>query len=280
MSRSLFVRLHERFGPQAGNPGQIARERREFLKATLAASAGLLLSSRISLAQNDSGKGRSVVIIGAGFSGLACAYELISAGYDVTVVEARNRVGGRVLSFTDFVKDKVVEGGGELVGSNHPTWVAYAEKFGLEFRDVTENEELDSPLVLDGKKLSSEEAEKLYEEMDAAFKTLDALAANVDAEQPWKSEKAEELDKQTVADWLKTLQVSDLGRKAIATQFIVDNGMDISKQGLLGLLAAVKGGGLEKYWTDSEVYRCKTGNQSLAKKLAEKIGDKRCLQTA
>ena len=34
----------------------------------------------------------------------------------------------------------------------------------------------------------------------------------------------------------------------------------------------VKGGGLEKYWTESEVYRCQGGNQQLARKLVEAIG--------
>ena len=42
-----------------------------------------------------SGKGKSVVILGAGVSGLAAAYELQKAGYLVTVLEASNRLGGR-----------------------------------------------------------------------------------------------------------------------------------------------------------------------------------------
>ena len=87
------------------------------------------------------GRGRRVVVIGAGFSGLACAYELQSAGYKVTVLDSRNRVGGRVLSFSDVVTGRTVEGGGELIGSNHPTWVAYAKRFGLTFLDVTESED-------------------------------------------------------------------------------------------------------------------------------------------
>jgi monoamine oxidase len=44
----------------------------------------------------DSGKGRSVVVLGAGIAGLIAAYELRNAGYRVTVLEARNRIGGRV----------------------------------------------------------------------------------------------------------------------------------------------------------------------------------------
>lgn len=41
---------------------------------------------------------RSVVILGAGLSGLACAYELERAGYDCTVIEATGRIGGRNLT--------------------------------------------------------------------------------------------------------------------------------------------------------------------------------------
>ena len=91
--------------------------------------------------------------IGGGFSGLAAAYELSKAGYDVTVAEARNRVGGRVISFSDLVAGKNVEGGGELIGSNHPAWVGYAKQFGLKFLDVSE-EDLEAPIVLGGKRLT------------------------------------------------------------------------------------------------------------------------------
>jgi len=45
-----------------------------------------------------SGKGKSVVILGAGIAGLVSAYELSKAGYAVTVLEARDRVGGRAWS--------------------------------------------------------------------------------------------------------------------------------------------------------------------------------------
>ncbi len=44
-----------------------------------------------------SGNGRSVVILGAGVAGLIAAYELMQAGYRVTVLEARDRIGGRVV---------------------------------------------------------------------------------------------------------------------------------------------------------------------------------------
>ena len=65
---------------------------------SLAAAAALLLSERFRPcpARRRAASSSSA----AGFSGLAAAYELSRAGYDVTVVEARNRVGGRVISFS------------------------------------------------------------------------------------------------------------------------------------------------------------------------------------
>lgn len=266
MSISLFARLHRRFGPKSD-----ALSRRELLRATAAASAGLLLSRIPTYGMPGARAGKRIVVIGAGFSGLSCAHELKSAGYDVTVIEARNRLGGRVLSFGDLVEGKNVEGGGELIGSNHPTWVAYKEKFELEFLDVTEDESLESPLVLGGKKLDKEAAEALYKEMEAALSLMNEDAAKINADEPWKSDNAAELDKRATVDWVNALKVSDMAKLGIKAQLTADNGQDIAKQSYLGNLAEVKGGGLEKYWTDSEVFRCKGGNQKLAMRLAEAI---------
>lgn len=270
MSRSLFARLAMRYGPKV-----TVEDRRAFLKATLAASAGLLLSTRAGAALRVMAGAKRVVVIGGGFGGLACAHELKAAGYDVTVFEARERVGGRVLSFSDYIAGKNVEGGGELIGSNHPTWVAYKEKFNLEFLDVTTEDDLTAPMVVDGKRLSDEEGKKLYEEMEEALKRMDADAANINEDEPWKSDNAQSLDKRTTADWVKSLDVSDFCKRAMAIELQANNGQDLARQSYLGNLAQVKGGGVEKYWTDSEVYRCKGGNQTLAKMLAEAIGPSR-----
>src|SRR5687767_14379450 len=144
-----------------GRPSGITR--REMLQRSFAAGAALLISERFGTPLT-AGAGR-VVVVGAGFSGLAAAYELSKAGYEVTVVEARNRVGGRVISFSDLVPGKNVEGGGELVGSNHPAWIAYAKQFKLDFLDVGE-EDLEFPVILNGKRLTGEQSEKLWEEME------------------------------------------------------------------------------------------------------------------
>lgn len=219
--------------------------------------------------------GKRIVVIGAGFAGLACAYELLAAGYDVTVVEARTRPGGRVLSFnssfSEFIPGKNAEGGGELVGSNHPTWMAYASKFGLDFHEIAEAEDVVYPVKLGGKILSNDEANALYEEMDEACHSMNDAAKNINEDEPWKSADASALDAKNLQAWIDALEVGELGKKGLTLQLSADNGVDAIHQSYLGNLVMVKGGGLEKFWTDSEIYRCKGGNDLVAKKLAEAI---------
>lgn len=265
----LYARLHRRF---AGPADRITR--REMIQRSLAAAAGLLLSDRAGLGQ----AGKRVVVVGAGLSGLTAGYELSRAGYEVTVVEARGRVGGRVVSFGDFVPGKVVEGGAELIGSNHPTWVAYAERFKLEFLDVTEDEDAEFPIVLGGKRLTADAAEALWEELEKVVTPMNGDAARVaDADRPWTTPDAEALDRRTLASWILKLDASEACKRGLDAMMTADNGVKTEWQSYLANLAMVKGHGLERFWTDTEVYRCRGGNQQLPRRLLAALGEKRVL---
>jgi monoamine oxidase len=269
MSQNLFARLAQRFEPRS------ELDRREFLKTALAASSGVLLSGTDAFAAKPRSKrgARRVIVVGGGFSGLACAHELMSAGCHVTVLEARNRVGGRVLSFHDLVKGKSIEGGGEFIGSNHPTWLAYSRRFGLQLFPGSADENADQPLSLDGHIIDLKQAKAVYEEMKVVNNHMTADAKSVNADEPWTSPRAAELDRMNVARWLRDVPVSRFCKLAWASQLAGNNGASLARQSYLANLAMVKGGGLDKYWTDSELYRCRGGNQSLAFKLAQSLGE-------
>src|SRR5690348_15022879 len=96
---------------------------------------------------HGSGTGRSVVILGAGIAGLVSAYELQRAGYRVTVVEARDRIGGR--SWTIRGGDRIVQtgrpdqlasfdpgqyfnSGPARIPSTHRVTLGYARRFGVQ----------------------------------------------------------------------------------------------------------------------------------------------------
>lgn len=78
------------------------------------------------------GRSQRVVVVGAGLAGLAAAHELVRAGHDVTVIEARSRAGGRVHTIRrPFADDLYAEAGAMFAGGPHV--VRYAEELGIDF---------------------------------------------------------------------------------------------------------------------------------------------------
>ena len=67
-----------------------------------------------------------------------------------------------------------------------------------------------------------------------------------------------------MGDWISNAKCSETCRHAISEMLATDNGIPAEEQSLLAVLAMVKGGGLDRYWTDSELFRCEGGNQLLA----------------
>ncbi len=77
-----------------------------------------------------------MLVLGAGLAGLAAARDLAAGGADVEVLEARDRPGGRV---EQAVLDdgRIVQMGGEVVGSFHTAYLALAEELGWRSSGAT-----------------------------------------------------------------------------------------------------------------------------------------------
>jgi monoamine oxidase len=112
-------------------------KRRDFLKKSFAAAATLSAASSptLTLAQTSlerRGAAKRVLVIGAGLAGLSAAYELTRAGHDVTILEARTRPGGRVLTLRDPFPDGLyAEAGATRIPNHHHYSLKYIELFGL-----------------------------------------------------------------------------------------------------------------------------------------------------
>jgi monoamine oxidase len=102
--------------------------RRDFLKILGTAAAGTALPSSIFPQRRR----HSCVVIGGGLSGLAAAYKLKNAGWNVTVLEARSRIGGRVFSYSlPQNQNLVCEMGAEWVGESHERIKALCSDFKI-----------------------------------------------------------------------------------------------------------------------------------------------------
>ena len=102
-------------------------KRRDFLKTLGAVSFGTALAPNVFSQKRN----KSVVIICAGFSGLAAAYKLENAGWTVTVLETRDRIGGRVFSHKFAGTDLICELGAEWVGESHERIKALCSDFKI-----------------------------------------------------------------------------------------------------------------------------------------------------
>ena len=168
-----------------------------------------------------------VVVLGAGLAGLAAARDLAAGGADVVVLEARDRVGGRV-------EQALVDGGapvqlgGELVGRGHTAYLGLVEELGLTLTSTyTAVEGATTYDLVEGVLRSSEgfpfstgEERADYERVERLF---GELLATVDPEDPWSHPDASRLDALSVASWLRsvdalpsTLRAVEAGALALA----------------------------------------------------------------
>src|SRR5690606_38171527 len=103
--------------------------RRGFLRSAGLAVAGATLGGCVE-SLGPAASSKRVVVIGAGLSGLVAAYELTRLGHDVMIFEARDRLGGRVLTIREpFADGHFAEAGAARIPPAHNLTLQYAAIF-------------------------------------------------------------------------------------------------------------------------------------------------------
>lgn len=162
---------------------------------------------------------RTVTVIGAGLAGLSAAYDLQRLGWNVTVLDARERPGGRVYSLRNFSHGLVAEGGGEFIEESHTRMLAFAKQFNLPLGRVGSWQGQDRDWAsFDGKTGPMSDTSlwgvNLHTEVERIWLALSELGQHVsDPHQPQEAREAERLDRQSTADWIQSLDAHPLAKK-------------------------------------------------------------------
>jgi monoamine oxidase len=178
--------------------------RRRFIAGTVtaAATASLPAVARARSRRVD------VVVVGAGLAGLAAAHRLAQAGRSVTVLEARDRVGGRVWNH-DLGHGHVSERGGTFVGPTQDHIAALMRELRVSTFPVYDRG--DDVYVAGGTRLTYSDRgpfgtappdPSIAGPLADLVLGIDQLSTTVPVAAPWTAANAAALDRQTLQDYM------------------------------------------------------------------------------
>lgn len=234
-------------------------DRRNFIKKSMLVGAGAVIASNpLSKAYGFSpiGLNKKAICIGAGFAGLAAAYQLKLKGWDVLILESRNRIGGRVFSHLT-PENHVIELGAEWVGASHSRLIELCDQFKLKLN----NNQFDTHKIYQGqytpagKWSYSKSWEEKFQSLLENFRQL-------------PDDEKKELDQ---LDWWRYLVNNGCSDTDLDLHELIDS-TDFGES----IRHVSASAAIEEYAESSEKnemdYKIEGGNGKLAEKLAEQIG--------
>ncbi|RWZ59646.1 FAD-dependent oxidoreductase [Labedella populi] len=220
-----------------------------------------------------------VVIVGAGASGLTAATRLRAAGHSVAVLEARERVGGRL--WTETIDGALLELGGQWVSPDQAALIETVEELGLEtYSRYREGDSVYANAAGEVTRFTGElfpVDAATQREMERLIDVLDGLTAEIGATEPWAHAKAAELDRISWSEWL-TQQTDDVEARDNIALFIAEAMLtkpSHSFSALQAILMAASAGSFS-HLVDADYIldkRVAGGLQQVPIKLAERLGD-------
>jgi monoamine oxidase len=229
----------------------------------------------------QTGAEADVIVIGAGFAGLTAARELAQKGVSVLVLEARDRVGGRVLNHP-IGGGQVIDVGGQWTGPGQDRIRALGEEMGVP-SFPTPGADMKHIDYVDGQRLEHtgslpDRDQDALNEVVKAIATLNDMAQEVPPEAPWTAPRAREWDSLTVQAWMDQHLSSERAKRRLTTAIEAVYAVEPHDLSLLFALFYAKSGGslfnLVSTEGGAQQDRYDGGAQLIAIRMAQQLRDR------
>lgn len=221
-----------------------------------------------------------VVIVGAGISGMIAARKVLEAGLTPLVLEADERVGGRILT-EEVIPGVPVELGAQWIGDTHHRMFRLADELGVQtYPQYDEGEtsyELGGSGVLRANDFHVRFAAEL-KELELVLRRLDVLAADVPLDAPWLAPRAAEWDAITAGAWYDAQGLSVVARTLLEICTVGILAVPTAEVSFLHLLFTIQTCGVtSELYAESEggaqTTRFVGGTSEIPRRLAALIAD-------
>jgi monoamine oxidase len=222
-----------------------------------------------------------VIVVGAGLSGMIAARKVLEAGLTPLILEADERVGGRILT-QEAVPGVPVELGAQWIGDTHQRMFRLAAELGVQTYPQYDQGETSYDLAGSGVLRENEFHARFaaeLKELELVLRHLDLLAADVPVDAPWQASRALEWDAVTAGAWYDAQGLSPVARTLLEICTVGILAVPTAEVSFLHLLFTIQTCGVTSaLFAESEggaqTTRIIGGTSEIPRRLAALVGDR------